>query len=113
MSREATEQLAEIYSSHAQGYATSWGPVIRPIGHRLLQAFPWEGARRVIDLGTGAGTHLPEIRRLARGACVVGVDRAPGMLELARQHKVNMRTAAYMVAVARVAEATTLRGLYP
>jgi len=25
----------------------------------------------------------------------------------------HMRTAAYMVAVARVAEATTLRGLYP
>jgi len=28
-------------------------------------------------------------------------------------HDVNMRTAAYMVAVSRVAEATTLRGLYP
>ena len=33
-----------------------------------------------------------------------------GMSEL---HEVDMRTAAYMVAVARVAEATTLRGLYP
>ena len=29
------------------------------------------------------------------------------------RHSVHMRTAAYMVAVARVAEATTLRGLYP
>ena len=29
------------------------------------------------------------------------------------RHEVDMRTAAYMVAVARVAEATTLRGLYP
>jgi ubiquinone/menaquinone biosynthesis C-methylase UbiE len=29
---------------------------------------------------------LLEIRRLAQGACVVGVDRSPGMLELARQH---------------------------
>ena len=29
---------------------------------------------------------MPEIRRRARGACVVGVDRSPGMLELARQH---------------------------
>ncbi|HEY7452455.1 MAG TPA: glutamate dehydrogenase, partial [Candidatus Limnocylindria bacterium] len=28
-------------------------------------------------------------------------------------HEVHMRTAAYMVAVSRVAEATTLRGLYP
>lgn len=86
MSHEDTEQLAEIYSSHARGYADSWGPVILPMGQRLLQALPWDGARRVVDLGTGVGTHLPEIRRLARGACVVGVDRSSGMLELARQH---------------------------
>lgn len=86
MSREDTERLAEIYSSHARGYADSWGPVIRPMGRRLLEALPWDGARRVVDLGTGAGTHLPEIRRLAAGACVVGVDRSPGMLELAREH---------------------------
>ena len=32
---------------------------------------------------------------------------------MADRHEVDMRTAAYMVAVARVAEATTLRGLYP
>jgi glutamate dehydrogenase (NAD(P)+) len=32
---------------------------------------------------------------------------------MSRRHEVDMRTAAYMVAVARVAEATTLRGLYP
>ena len=32
---------------------------------------------------------------------------------MSERHEVDMRTAAYMVAVARVAEATTLRGLYP
>ncbi|HYN64203.1 MAG TPA: Glu/Leu/Phe/Val dehydrogenase, partial [Candidatus Limnocylindrales bacterium] len=32
---------------------------------------------------------------------------------MSHRHNVDMRTAAYMVAVARVAEATTLRGLYP
>ena len=90
MSREDTERLAGIYSSHAHGYVDSWGPVIRPLGQRLLQALPWDRARRVLDLGTGAGTHLPGIRRLARRACVVGVDRSPGMLELARQHGVPL-----------------------
>ncbi|MDQ6681892.1 MAG: Glu/Leu/Phe/Val dehydrogenase [Chloroflexota bacterium] len=42
------------------------------------------------------------------------MDRAFGSVhEMAERHDVSMRTAAYMVAVARVAEATTLRGLYP
>jgi len=34
-------------------------------------------------------------------------------LDMSLKEKVNMRTAAYMVAVKRVADATTLRGLYP
>ena len=34
-------------------------------------------------------------------------------LEMSLKEKVNMRTAAYMLAVKRVADATTLRGMYP
>jgi glutamate dehydrogenase (NAD(P)+) len=36
-----------------------------------------------------------------------------GTLEVSQREKVNMRTAAYMLAVQRVADATTVRGLYP
>jgi len=42
------------------------------------------------------------------------MDRAfESVHAMSQRHSVDMRTAAYMVAVARVAEATTLRGLYP
>jgi glutamate dehydrogenase (NAD(P)+) len=42
------------------------------------------------------------------------MDRAfESVHTMSSKHEVDMRTAAYMVAVARVAEATTLRGLYP
>jgi len=42
------------------------------------------------------------------------MDRAfDSVHAMSTRHGVHMRTAAYMVAVARVAEATTLRGLYP
>jgi glutamate dehydrogenase (NAD(P)+) len=42
------------------------------------------------------------------------MDRAfVAVHDMSERHEVDMRTAAYMVAVARVAEATTLRGLYP
>jgi glutamate dehydrogenase (NAD(P)+) len=35
------------------------------------------------------------------------------VLETARKHDVDMRVGAYVLAVARVAEATRLRGLFP
>ncbi len=35
------------------------------------------------------------------------------VLDLAQKHKVDMRTAAYMLAVSRVADATLTRGIYP
>jgi glutamate dehydrogenase (NAD(P)+) len=42
------------------------------------------------------------------------MDRAfADVYAMSQRHEVHMRTAAYMVAVKRVAEATTLRGLYP
>ncbi len=42
------------------------------------------------------------------------MDRAfDAVYQMSDVNEVNMRTAAYMVAVSRVAEATTLRGLYP
>jgi glutamate dehydrogenase/leucine dehydrogenase len=42
------------------------------------------------------------------------MDRAfEAVYQMSELHEVHMRTAAYMLAVARVAEATTLRGLYP
>ncbi|HXI79246.1 MAG TPA: glutamate dehydrogenase, partial [Verrucomicrobiae bacterium] len=34
-------------------------------------------------------------------------------LAIARREQVNMRTAAYLLAVQRVADATAMRGLYP
>ncbi|HJT63766.1 MAG TPA: Glu/Leu/Phe/Val dehydrogenase [Candidatus Limnocylindria bacterium] len=42
------------------------------------------------------------------------MDRAfEAVYQMSELHEVHMRTAAYMLAVSRVAEATTLRGLYP
>jgi glutamate dehydrogenase (NAD(P)+) len=40
------------------------------------------------------------------------VDSFRDVLELSRKHKVNMRTAAYVLAVSRVANVHRLRGIF-
>jgi SAM-dependent methyltransferase len=85
MTADHGERVAEIYSGHARGYADFWSPIIRPVACRLLDALPWADAHRVLDIGTGTGALVPDIRRQAPSAVVIGVDRSPGMLALAAE----------------------------
>ena len=91
MSDADLRKLAETYSGHARGYADGWSPVIRPLGQRLLATMPWDGARRVLDLGTGTGALLPDIAAAAPpSARLLGVDPSWGMLQLARAHGASL-----------------------
>jgi ubiquinone/menaquinone biosynthesis C-methylase UbiE len=82
---EQTGVLADLYSRRATAYDELWSPIIRPVGERLLDFLQLTDARRVIDVGTGAGALLPAIQRASPRAEVIGVDRSEGMLRLCRQ----------------------------
>ena len=82
---EQTAILADRYSQRAEAYDVFWSPVIRPVGERLLSKLQLHEARRVLDVGTGAGALLPAIQRSAPSATILGVDRSLGMLNLAKE----------------------------
>jgi SAM-dependent methyltransferase len=82
--QKMTVLTAMNYSAAAEGYAAFWSPVILPPARQMLQALPWDGTRRILDIGTGTGALIPEIRRLAPIASVMGIDPSLGMLARAR-----------------------------
>lgn len=75
--------LAEFYSSAAEDYRRLWAPELLSLSRALLAALPLREAATVLDLGSGVGALLPEIRGRAPRAVVWGVDVAEGMISLA------------------------------
>ena len=74
MSSVSPEQLRATYREQSKWFASERS--------RLLRKAGIVNCRRVLDLGTGTGEMLPELRRRTRGE-VVGVDNDPAVLALA------------------------------
>jgi ubiquinone/menaquinone biosynthesis C-methylase UbiE len=82
---DASHALAFEYSSKAAQYERHWSPVIRPMALPLLEALPLRTAHRILDIGAGSGAHFADLKTAAPNAHIIGVDRAEGMLRVAKQ----------------------------
>lgn len=82
---DASQILAEEYSAKSEEYARHWSPIIRPMALRLLPALPLRTAGRILDVGAGTGALLADLKNAAPEAAVIGIDRAEGMLRVAKR----------------------------
>jgi ubiquinone/menaquinone biosynthesis C-methylase UbiE len=83
------EVVADHYSRSADRYATFENARSREQAGPVLDALPLDGASRVLDVGTGPGSLLPDLTRRSPGALVVGVDASEGALARARRDVSN------------------------
>ena len=84
MSRPAgAASAAEAFSATAERYVESVAPALEPAAREVVARARLEPADRVLDVGTGTGTAAGLAARSARE--VVGLDAAPGMLDIARR----------------------------
>ena len=79
----STHLRQQPYDTYAAGYAKRLDPTLVGAAERLADLAGAGPGMRLVDLATGTGTAARAAAR--RGASVVGVDRSPGMLAVARK----------------------------
>jgi ubiquinone/menaquinone biosynthesis C-methylase UbiE len=80
---------AQRFSETATGYAATMAPSLRPIAEAVVRRARLQPGERVLDAGTGTGSAAAAAR--GEGRDVIGVDAAPGMLEIARREVTGAR----------------------
>lgn len=80
---------AQRFSETAAGYAATMAPSLRPIAEAVVRRARLQPGERVLDVGTGTGSAAAAAR--GEGREVIGVDAAPGMLEIARRAVPDVR----------------------
>jgi SAM-dependent methyltransferase len=80
--RNPFEALIERYDIEADAYLAYWAPVLEGTSVKLVDGIANRAARRVLDIGAGAGTLLPVLAARFPDAEIIGVDRSVGMLSL-------------------------------
>lgn len=80
---------ARRFSETAAGYAATMAPSLRPIAETVVRRAQLQPGERVLDIGTGTGSAAAAAR--GDGREVIGIDAAPGMLEIARREVPGVR----------------------
>ncbi|MGH2401723.1 MAG: class I SAM-dependent methyltransferase [Candidatus Limnocylindria bacterium] len=73
---------ADAFSATADDYAVTMAPALEPVAAEVVRRAELGPGETVLDVGTGTGTAAGLAR--GEGRHIIGLDGAPGMLEIAR-----------------------------
>jgi SAM-dependent methyltransferase len=74
---------AAAFSASADAYVATMVPTLRPVSREVVRRAALQPRESVLDIGTGTGTAAA--LATGDGRRVMGLDAAPGMLEIARR----------------------------
>lgn len=72
---------SRTFDAGAAGYAATMAPVLRPVARRVVELAELAPGEHVLDIGTGTGSAAAAA--VGDGRTVIGIDGAPGMIEIA------------------------------
>lgn len=84
MRDDPLEALTDRYDREARAYRELWAPILRTGALVLVRELAGARVQRVLDVGTGVGSLLPDLNAAFPEAVVLGIDRSHGMLSLAQ-----------------------------
>src|SRR5262245_29396374 len=69
---DSARTITDRYDREALDYRELWAPILRQAGASLIGRLAAEPARRIVEVGAGVGTLLPDVRAAFPAAVIVG-----------------------------------------
>ena len=89
---KADEVAQELWDLDALPWNKYWAPIFRKFARDLVLHAHLKPAQLILDVGTGTGIAAFEAAKRIRRGFVIGIDRSPQMINLARTNGAKMKT---------------------
>jgi ubiquinone/menaquinone biosynthesis C-methylase UbiE len=94
---EADRILQDLWNRDVQAWDTYWAPIFRKFAYDLVRDVHVSAGSVVLDVGTGTGVAAAEAAKCTTSSgSVVGIDRSPSMLELARTKCASFKNLSFL-----------------
>ena len=81
--------VKDLWEKDVSAWNTHWVPIFRKFSQELIYRAQLRPGQIILDVGTGTGAAAFEAERRIKNGFVIGVDRSPKMISVARANKTS------------------------